>query len=229
VIGDPAKSWSNWRSLRTAGVETVPTIHYPADPHELDRYVEAGADFIGLGGMVPFKSEHDRLLRWAAQVMRYAAHVHPHVRFHGWGITHPGLLLNLPWWSVDSSGYSSAYRYGRLRLFDPDQARMLSVDVRVAGGRDIALHRRLLIDHYGLADWRRIATSDSSTRRDLIRVSLRSLQLAQDFMTRRWNVQPPASMCFAEPGPGVHAALGAPAMQPARSLSPTDTPPKESP
>jgi hypothetical protein len=172
VIGDSGKSWANWRSLKTAGVESVPTIHYPAEPSELDRYVEAGADFIGLGGMVPYKSEPQRLLRWSAQVMRYARH---------------------------------------------------------AGGRDVAAHRRLLADHYGLDDWRRIARSDSTTRRDLIRVSLRALQLAEDFMTRRWQVQPPASLRDAPPGPAVHAALGAPAMQPSRSLSPTDTPPKELP
>lgn len=229
VIGDSSKSWANWRSLKTAGVESVPTIHYPAEPCELDRYVEAGADFIGLGGMVPYKSEPQRLLRWSAQVMRYARHSHPHVRFHGWGITHPSLLLNLPWWSVDSSGYSSAYRYGMLRIWDPDQGRMIGVEVRAAGGRDVAAHRRLLADHYGLDDWRRIARSDSTTRRDLIRVSLRALQLAEDFMTRRWQVQPPASLRDAPPGPAVHAALGAPAMQPSRSLSPTDTPPKELP
>lgn len=229
VIGDASKSWANWRSLKTAGVESVPTIHYPADPTELDRYVEAGADFIGLGGMVPFRSEPDRLLRWAAQVMRHAAHAHPHVRFHGWGITHPGLLLNLPWWSVDSSGYASAYRYGRLRLFDPDQGRMVSVDVRAAGGREIALHRRLLIEHYGLADWRRIASSTVETRRDLTRISLRALQLAEAFMTRRWHVEPPASLQDAPMGPSVHAALGAPSMQPSRSLSPHDKPPKDTP
>lgn len=229
VIGDAAASWDNWRALSATGVSSVPTIHYPADPRELDRYVEAGADLIGLGGMVPFRSEPQRLLRWCAQVMAYAKRAHPDLRFHGWGITHPALLLNLPWWSVDSSGYSSAYRYGRLRLFDPDKGRMVSVDVRVATGREIAGVHRLLAEHYGLEDWRRIATSHKGTRRDLCRTSLRSFQLMERFMSGRWQVTPPASVADGQPGPTLHAVLGSPAMQPARSLSPHDRPPKELP
>jgi len=223
VIGDPEGTWRNWRALTALGVRTVPTLHYPHDPRGLDRLVEAGADFIGLGGMVPYKSEPQRLLRWSAAVMRYARDNHPHVRFHGWGVTHPQLLLNLPWWSVDSSGYASAYMYGRLILWDPEKARRITVPVGKEG-RAVAAHARLLSNHYGLDDWRRIEVSNAATRRDLVRVSIRSLQLMEKFMTRRWGVTPPASLAHADRGPNVHAALGAPSMQPTRSLSPSDRP-----
>lgn len=224
VIGDAEGTWRNWRALTAMGIPAVPTIHYPHDPTGLDRLVEAGADFIGLGGMVPFKSEPKRLLRWCVQVMRYAREKHPHVRFHGWGITHPELLLNLPWWSVDSSGYASAYMYGRLILWDPDRATRITVPVG-SKGKAVAAHARLLATHYGLDDWRRIEVSNASSRRDLVRVSIRALQLMEHFMTQRWGVEPPASLTHADQGPNVHAALGAPSMQPSRSLSPTDRPP----
>lgn len=200
VIGDPKASWANWRAA-PADLRLVPTVHYGSEPSLIDRYVEAGADLIGLGGMVPFKSEPKRLLRWCLSVMRYARDNHPHVRFHGWGVTHPQLVMNLPWWSVDSSGFSSAYRYGRLSLFNPDTKKSVTVAM---DGRSVANTATLLREHYGLEDWRRIAESTAATRRDLVRVSMRSMQLTERYLQHRHRVTPPPSLAGVTPGPQVH-------------------------
>jgi hypothetical protein len=226
VIGDLKQSWANWRAA-PPGLRLVPTVHYGAPVESIDRYVEAGADLIGLGGMVPFKSESPRLLRWCLAMMRYARDNHPHVRFHGWGVTHPQLMMNLPWWSVDSSGYSASFRYGRMTLFDPEAKCRVGV---VLDGKDMARHRDLLRRHYGV-DWRDVATSTAANRRAIVRVSLRTYQLMEHYLQNRHRVTAPRSLSVSAPlvepaGPLVHSVLGAPSMQPGKSVDPEDRGPR---
>ena len=219
VIGDPDKSWANFITAPPS-LNLIPTIHYGCDPRELDRYVEAGADFIGLGGMVGFKSESDRLLRWCLSVMRYAAKTHPQVRFHGWGVTHSKLTMNLPWYSVDSSGFSAAYRFGRLSLFDPDAKKTRNVALNGTDIADVDI-ARLLRKHYSIG-WERIKDSGSHNRRDVTRVAMRSVQLNERYLGSRHRVSPPSSIVDQKAGSNVHMALGFPNAQPARALDPTD-------
>lgn len=239
VIGDAEASWQNWRDAPEE-LGLVPTVHYGADPEELDRYAEAGVTLVGLGGMVPFRGEPKRLMRWCLSMMRYAEKQWPDLRFHGWGVTHPLLLENLPWYSIDSSGFSAAYRYGRMTLFDPDRKRRVSV---MLDGKASVTQHRLLAKHYGLDSWEEAATSSTASRRLIVRLSLRSYQLYGEWLRDRRPVSPPARLAgddgprmhatlgrppdpaytsLRPAGPLIHAALGAPSMQPARSLNPTD-------
>jgi hypothetical protein len=185
VIGNAEQSWINWLAA-PSGLRLVPTIHYGAEPREMDRYADAGVTLMGLGGMVARKSEAPRLLRWALSIMAYAAKQWPDVRFHGWGVTHPELLENLPWWSVDSSGFSSAYRYGRLRLWDDKRrgTRTVALD-----GRSPAADRDLLRE-YGI-DWQDSLRSVSDNRRLLVRAGLASLQRQERWLQARHHVTPP--------------------------------------
>lgn len=205
VIGDEKATYRNWMSA-PAELRLVPTVHYGAPPNAIDKYAEAGVDLIGLGGMVPHKSEPMKLLRWSAQMMRYARDKHPQVRFHGWGVTHPQLLMNLPWWSVDSSGLTAAYRYGRMTLVDPNDGKKKTFDMN---GRDAAQHVRLLRDYYGV-NWQRVAYSTASNRRDIVRVSARSMQNLQSFMRKRWKVSRPQDIDEHHPatGPLLHFVIG---------------------
>lgn len=204
VVGDVEASWANWQASRHVGLTLVPTIHYGCDPRIMDRYVENGADLIGLGGMVPFKSEPARLMRWCLAVMRYARDTHPHVRFHGWGVTHRVLVDNLPWWSTDSSGYSAAFRYARLRLFDPDTHQHVHVHLN---GRGSAREARLLREHYN-ADWADLMRSTTSNRRVLVRVAMRAMQLHEQWLQERHHVSPPASLASKHQGPELFYASG---------------------
>lgn len=199
VIGDPDATFENWQAARRDGLELVPSVHYGEGTAALDRLAEEGATLIGLGGMVPYSSEKDRLMRWCLQMHRHARDHHPHVRFHGWGISHPYLVDNLPWWSTDSSGFSSCFRFGTLRLFDPRKGRFLGVDLN---GRDLAKHARLVREHYG-ADWRDLAESTLETRRALGRVALRAVQLYAAWLQKRQTVTAPALLAekVASAGP----------------------------
>lgn len=188
VIGDAEASYQNWLAARRDGLELVPTIHYGEGTAQLDRFAEEGATLIGLGGMVPYSSEKERLMRWTLMMHRHARDHHPQVRFHGWGISHPYLVDNLPWWSTDSSGFSSCFRFGTLRLWEPRRGRFVGVDLN---GRDLARHARLLREVYGI-DWRVVAESKSENRRELGRVAIRSVQLYAAWLQKRQAVTPPA-------------------------------------
>jgi hypothetical protein len=225
VIGDAEASWNNYRYLRDRGVDAVPTIHYGEAPELISRYATEGIDFMGLGGMVGRKSEPQRLLRWTLSMFRYARKHHPDMRFHGWGVTHPGLVMNLPWFSVDSSGFSSAYRFGRLSLFNPSKAKTVGIDLN---GKDIWKHSDLVRGTYRV-DPGKVAVSDRTTRRDLVRLSVASVQKMEEYLQRRHNVSAPTYGIQPDPSPGprVHAAVGFPGSQATLGISPTDTAPRE--
>lgn len=187
VIGDAQGSRKNFDWLRNEGIDVIPTVHYGADPSLISDYVKDGVDFIGLGGMVGRKSEPKRLLRWALSMFKYARDNHPEVRFHGWGVTHPDLVMNLPWFSVDSSGFSSAYRFGRLSLFDPRTAKKVGISL---DGSDINQHSELLRNVY-LIDPARVSISTRETRRDLVRLSVSAVQQQEAYLQRRHKVSAP--------------------------------------
>lgn len=224
VIGDAQGSRKNFDWLRNKDLDVIPTIHYGADPSLIKDYVKDGVDFIGLGGMVGRKSEPKRLLRWTLSMFKYARDNHPEVRFHGWGVTHPDLVMNLPWFSVDSSGFSSAYRFGRLSLFDPRTAKKVGITL---DGSDILQHSELLRTVYGI-DPANVSVSTRDTRRDLVRLSVAAVQRQEEYLQRRHKVSPPyyGLLESSGGGPRVHVAIGFPNAQATISLSPTDKPPR---
>lgn len=197
VIGDAEGTYENWQAARRDGLELVPTVHYGEGTAQLDRFAEEGATLIGLGGMVPYSSEKDRLMRWCLKMHRHARDHHPQVRFHGWGISHPYLMDNLPWWSADSSGFSSCFRFGTLRLWLPRRSRFVSVDLN---GRDLARYAKPLRDLYNV-DWKLISESKSENRRPLGRVALRSVQLYAQWLQKRQIVTAPALLAGKLHGP----------------------------
>jgi hypothetical protein len=203
VIGDEKATYKNWQRV-PHDLKLVPTVHYGAKPSAIDKYVEAGVDLIGLGGMVPHKSEPMKLLRWAAQMMKYARDKYPQVRFHGWGVTHPQLMMNLPWWSVDSSGFGRSYRYGQMLLIDPSNGFKHNVPL---DGKSMATHSTLLRESYGV-DWRRVTKSTPANRRDVVRLSVRSMQYLEGFLSNRWKVSAPKDVRLSknETGPQIRYA-----------------------
>jgi len=205
-IGDARGSWRNYKTLRKQGLDVVPTVHYGCDPKELDRYAADGVDFVGLGGMVPYKSEPERLLRWSLSMFIHARDNHPGMRFHGWGVTHPRLLTLLPWYSVDSSGFAASVRYAQLRLFDPDRGKSVGVKLN---GRDIYKHSRLLRLHYGVEP-SEVATTGPWNRRQVLRLSMASVQRMEDHLRKRHgDVSPPVyGLTSPANGLNVHGVNG---------------------
>lgn len=180
VIGDPEGTWHNYRLMRDAGLNVVPTVHLGEDTSWLDRYVESGATLIGLGGLVTH-ARRARVQRWVTNMFRYARDNHPDVRFHGWGATRQWLHHDLPWYSVDSSSPTSGYRYGMTRLFDPRTGRYVTMRT---DDRDAYHHSGLLRRVYGVPP-RAVGVSNASTRQSHVRLAATSMQLHERYLQRR--------------------------------------------
>lgn len=180
VIGDERATRRNWQDMVEGhGIPGVPTVHFGADPTAVDWYVDQGVDFIGLGGMVGRSTNMQ--MRWLIPMFRHARDRHPHLRFHGWGVT-ADKLMHLPFFSVDSSGWTQAVRFGRLVLRDPKSPRdyPVALDGRDAYRPEVA---RLLREAYGVSFTD--ATVSTSANRDVI-VRLAALSTAvQEQRVRR--------------------------------------------
>lgn len=148
VIGDPDATRRNWERMRDRHeLEAIPTIHWGSDPSLMDWYVEQGADLMGLGGMVGKSS--DKQMRWLVSVFKHQQRHHPDLVFHGWGVTSPK-VLRLPFYSVDSSGWTSVFRYGQVTVRDPRTGQRYKYQ---ADGRDLKKKphiARLLRTEYGI-------------------------------------------------------------------------------
>lgn len=188
VIGDPAATLKNWRTLRDKyGLDTIPTVHLGTHPSAMDVYAKEGVDFIGLGGMVG-KSQ-PAIMRWTVAMLRYARDNHPQMRFHGWGQAGRGFLDRVPVYSADSSGaLGQSYRYGRLRLFDPGTHRDYSL--ALDGGTDVIKLGGVLRRHYGV-DPADIRTSHPGNRTVLVQLAAASVQQYANWLQRRHKVTPP--------------------------------------
>ncbi len=208
VIGDAEGTRRNWHELvDDHGVPGVPTVHFGAAPETMDYYVERGVDFIGLGGLVGRPAPAQ--MRWMVAMLRYARDRHPGVVFHGWGVTHTD-VLQLPLFSVDSSGWGGGYRYGRLTLRDPatGKAHGLDLDGRTTYAPEVA---RLLARHYGVSP-SEVAKSGPHNRRLMVKLSALSASVMEQQYRRIHRRKPiPAptwgQLGGADPGPHMHLVL----------------------
>lgn len=187
VIGDPAATLRNWRTIRDDHqLATVPTLHVGTDPKWLDNYAREGCDFLGLGGMV---GRALQALPWLVSVFRYARRHHPQMRFHIWGVTSRRVLDNVPAYSADSSGIlGAAYRYATLRLFDPRTSRHTTVPLR---RNDVFKVGALLRREYNVEP-ETIIRSTPENRHILIQIAARATQLYADWLTARHGVTAPS-------------------------------------
>lgn len=101
VIGDAARTRDHQRHLeREHGLQPVPVVHYgPHGERELEYYLGGGYRLIGLGGLV---GKTVVAQAWVGRCFRRAGRV----RLHGFGVVNYRLLVNFPWWSVDSAAWA---------------------------------------------------------------------------------------------------------------------------
>lgn len=176
VIGDPDGTRRNWERTRDRhDLEAIPTIHWGSDPSLMDWYVEQGVDLMGLGGMVGKSS--DKQMRWLVSVFKHQQRHHPELGFHGWGVTSPK-VLRLPFYSVDSSGWASVFRFGQVVVRDPRTGRLHKYQ---ADGRDLKKKpqiARLLRAEYGINP-DDVLVSNSNNRQLHARIALAALHVQE--------------------------------------------------
>jgi hypothetical protein len=141
VIWAPEATWENQRALEDRhGLNPVPVFHTGEPWSALHRYVDEGYTYIALGKLL---GNPPSVLRpWLAECFRIAC---DRAVFHGFGLTQWPLLREFRFYSVDSSSWTSAVRFGYLMLFG--RGRWQQVWLRDQAS--VTAHRDLLAS-YGL-------------------------------------------------------------------------------
>lgn len=209
VIRNPEASWANWEALRQLGHDTMPVVHLGASTDVLDRYVDAGADYIGLGGLV--KAPGTKRLSWAKRMHRHVREEHPHVRLHGLGVSGTNFTRLMPWFSVDSTSMIVSLMYHVLRLYDPVSHRLRSepmFDPNTKGRQRNQVQfslgfQRLLRQHYRIPP-EAVMTAGPANRQLYRELAGRVVEAFQEDCRRRRPVTPPPSLADGPDGTHVH-------------------------
>lgn len=96
-------SWANYLYMVNEGLQPLPVFHYGEDMKYLDRIIDYGCDYIGIGGLVGIPSAMRRA--WLDRVFVKITDDQglPIVKTHGFGMTSVPLIFRYPWYSVDST------------------------------------------------------------------------------------------------------------------------------
>lgn len=132
VIGDPKGTWVNDMKMRRAGLSPVAAVHHGEDHSLIKQYIDAGAQTIALGGYASSGSKVREVMRWIGACF---THVRSHyektgelVKIHGFGMMDEALLLNYPFYSVDSTVWLISQRYGKVVLWDVERVQMAQIN-----------------------------------------------------------------------------------------------------
>ena len=214
VIGNDKATWDNQRAMESLGTHPLPVFHGGEDWDYLQRYVEQ-YPYMCLGGMAggAARSDHDLILRFcikAFQIARATGTI-----YHGFGMTRVGTLRALPWYSVDSSSWGGAHRYGQVTMWDEKRARFVGAGF---GDHSTVYANAALIRAHG-GDPKLLATKGfclsagkppeqyRAERRMAIGINV-TAWLRMEQSLRKWHgeVGPPAN--HAQHGPKVYLAAG---------------------
>lgn len=111
-IGDAKSTLRNQRIMERNGLKPLPCFHYGEDVSYLKMYLKK-YNYISLGGMVPVSSKD--LVVWLDRI--FSKHIcgpdgMPKVKVHGFGMSSLRLMKRYPWYSVDSTSWVLASRFG---------------------------------------------------------------------------------------------------------------------
>lgn len=117
VIGNPDGSWNNYNLMRHEGMNPIPVFHIGSDYNYLVRYCEM-ADYIALGGMVgrSYNQKIEFLSRSFSIISKF-----DNKRIHGFGCFDFRLLMEYPFYSVDSTAWNIGRKFGQSNIITPDK------------------------------------------------------------------------------------------------------------
>jgi len=121
-------SYLNYVRMKEAGVVNIPVYHFGEDLGVLDRYLEIGVDYIGIGGMARAVSDKNKRL-WLDSLFTHIEDTGISVNLHGFGITSSSLVKGYPWYSVDSVSVALAVGHGSVFIFNTELKKLSTVYV----------------------------------------------------------------------------------------------------
>jgi hypothetical protein len=107
------RSYKNFLALRDMGAQVAPVWHVGEPIEALQTYLDAGEDYILMGGMVdaPLPWLRRQLDKVWGEVLTHADGS-PKVKTHGFGMTRLELIVRYPWTSLDSTSWLQTSRFG---------------------------------------------------------------------------------------------------------------------
>lgn len=140
VIGNPRESLRNQLRMEQAGLRPIPVVHARSPVEEIRRYKARGYTRQCLGGLVPHMREIANAVgseegEESSDVLQWIQDAHEVAReegviLHGFGATSWPVVLRFPWKTVDSSSWSSGFRFGTVNGFDPKRGKWFMVQLR---------------------------------------------------------------------------------------------------
>lgn len=96
-------SFKNYEQLRSRGLVVMPVFHCGESFSWLERMVDSGADYLGLGGTVG-KNQRTKV-EFFKRCFSILGRADRHIQTHGFGCTSPALVRAFPFTSVDSTSW----------------------------------------------------------------------------------------------------------------------------
>lgn len=122
-LADAAQqSYRNHQVMKDYGLSPIPVFHQGEEWSWLERLLKDGEPYIGISPFkdIPVQSQR----RWLDQVFSILTDAKgvPFVKTHGFGTTHPKLLVRYPWYTVDSTTWTLTPGYGQIIVpsYGPD-------------------------------------------------------------------------------------------------------------
>lgn len=118
-------TWKNYLYMRGEGLDPLPVYHYGEDQRFLDRMLEYGCEYIGIGGLVGVPSGSRQV--WLDRLFSYLTDDFgmPRIKTHGFGMTAVPLIFRYPWYSVDSTSWIQATANGAIYLPAKEQGQFV--------------------------------------------------------------------------------------------------------
>jgi hypothetical protein len=139
--GKEQESYANQKALERMGAKIQPVHHARDDDYWLEKYIGEGYDYIFLGGMVPESAPY--LRRWLDRIFdRYLTNPDgtAKIKVHGFGLTAIELMRRYPWYSVDSTSWVLAGRYGFVNVDLPTRDLKIAISDQSPSAKVLGSH-----------------------------------------------------------------------------------------
>jgi hypothetical protein len=121
-------SFKNYEYMRKRGLNPIPVVH-SGEPYKwVQRYLDAGADYIGLAPSITTKGV-DGAVMWLDPIFTKLCDKEgrPKVKTHGFAVASFDLMRRYPWYTCDATSWALTAAYGGIffpiyRAGEPDYA-----------------------------------------------------------------------------------------------------------
>jgi hypothetical protein len=116
VIGNPEESYKNTMYMVKKGLNPVPVFHVNAGKFYWFERLVNEFDFVGIGGMVATGVEKKEKIYLLHRCFNYLSNngLLDQIKIHGFACTSVRIMMDFPWFSVDSTSWIQVSRHGAI-------------------------------------------------------------------------------------------------------------------